>query len=233
MVKDPSAGSAVFDATDFFINAEASARAAAKFERIGDAGFSVFGGVFGVADNPALIMEGLGCDVCGENAALWMTYRWKDASKSSGSCEVQLDRLAYLDYYGEVPEQEEEDRKQAEFYQELSARRTGTSHNRHATTSQRWGTLTLYDTASEDDMVGERFSRNSIYVEGPFTYRINLCYGNAPETELQALSAAIRIWNVTQDLFSEPAVLLLNEVPEPAAEYCLARRPEPGHARRS
>lgn len=180
------------------VGADAAAQEAVNFKRVGSAGFTVFDGVYSVADNPALVMEGPGRDIGRDVASLWMIYRWKDTSKSAASCELRLDRLDYLGFYGEKPDQAVVDRKEAEFYANLPELRIGTTHTRLETFPKTWGTLTLHETISENDTVGEQFDYSAVYVAGAYTYEIDLLCGNAPEAELRELAGAIETRNITQ-----------------------------------
>jgi geranylgeranyl pyrophosphate synthase len=181
-----------------FAGADAAAQEAVDFKRIGNSGFTVFDGIYSVADNPALVMEETGRDIGRDVASLWMIYRWKNTSKSAASCELHLDRLDYLGFYGEKPDQAVEDRKAAEFYANLAESTIGTSHTRLETFPKAWGRLTLHETISENDTVGEQLGYSAVYVSGAYTYEIDLLCRNAPEAELRDLAGAIETRNITQ-----------------------------------
>lgn len=197
MIKDLSIGILILAASALLIVAEASAQTIV--ERTGSSGFRAFGGIYKAADNPVLVVDGLAHDKGRDIASIWMTYRWKDTARSAASCEVNLDRLDHQGFHNEMPDQEEEDRKLADFYNDLPRLRIGVTHNRLETASRDWGALTLRETISENDTVGEQYSSRAVYVAGPYTYEMKMLCGNAPERELRALAEEIDIRNITQE----------------------------------
>lgn len=164
---------------------------------VGGNGLNAFGGVFTIAPNAALEMEGPGRDVGRDIAAYWVTYRWKKPARSSASCEVNLTRFDFLGFNGTMPEEATEVEKEAARLKRL-AEAPAQPWTRITMTRRRQGRLSLLELVSVRNDGQEFLSQSLLFVEGRHTYEFeSLCTG-AALAELRDLSDMIIVRNITQ-----------------------------------
>jgi hypothetical protein len=165
---------------------------------VGGNGLDAFGGVFSLAPNADVDMEGPGRDVGRDIAAYWVTYRWKKPARSAAACEVNLTRSDYLGLNATMPDQAAEDNKEASRLKAL-AETAEEPWTRMVMARNPWGRLSLLELASLRNDGREFLTMSSLYANGRFTYEIRfLCSGGTLD-ELRALTGAIAMRNITED----------------------------------
>jgi hypothetical protein len=169
----------------------------ARLQVVDGNGLDVFGGVFTIAPNRALAMEGPGRDIGRDIAAHWVTYRWADPARSAAMCEVNFDRTDHLGFYAANPDQATLDAETEARMKQLAA----TPQDPWVSSvleKRRWGQLNLFELASTRKDGSQTFNLSALYAKGPYTYTMGFLCTNAPMAELRALAAAIAPRNLTQ-----------------------------------
>lgn len=164
---------------------------------VGGNGLEAFGGVFNIAPNPDLAMEGPGRDIGRDIASHWVTYRWAAPARSPAACEVRLDRLDHFGFHAVMPTQAAVEEETAAHHRKVS--QSPPQPWLSVTMATRpWGRLNIRELASLRDDGHEVLSLTSVYVEGPYTYTIEFFCNEGSLAEQRALVAAIDARNFTQ-----------------------------------
>lgn len=175
----------------------AAAAQSARLQVIGGNGVDVFGGVFTIAPNPALAMEGPGRDIGRDLASHWMTYRWAAPARSPAVCEVNFDRTDHFGFYAAMPDRATLDAADETRLNKLSASPQDPWAS-IVVKKRSWGQLTRFELASTRKDGSQTLNLSARHVGGPYTYEMRFLCMNAPLAELQALAAAIAPRNLTQ-----------------------------------
>lgn len=160
-------------------------------------GISAFGGIFEIAPNAALTMEGPGRDVGRDLAQHWVIYRWANAQRSSAQCEVTLVRFDHLGFNAEQPNQLKLVEKEVDRIKQFVAEPKSPWVQSSAEFIP-WGRLTLIEMSSLRNDGVETLNVDALYVDGPYVYTISYLCNGAPLGELRELRAAIKARNITQ-----------------------------------
>lgn len=169
----------------------------ARLQVVGGNGLDVFGGVFTIAPNRALAMEGPGRDIGRDIASHWMTYRWADPARSPAACEVNFDRTDHLGFYAVQPDQASLDAETEARMRELAAMPQDPWVS-SVLEKRRWGQLNLFELSSTRKDGSQTFNLSALYAAGPYTYTVAFLCNNAPLADLRELAAAIELRNLTQ-----------------------------------
>lgn len=165
---------------------------------VGKTGLEAFGGVFSIAPNADLAMEGPGRDVGRDTAAYWVTYRWANAGRSAAACEVNLSRFDFLGFNAVMPDQVVEDEKEAAHLKALVDGPPKEPWIRSEMARRPWGNLSLLELASVRNDGQEVLNVSSRYIQGPYTYTIEYFCTKASLADMRAMVAAIAARNITQ-----------------------------------
>lgn len=164
----------------------------------GGNGLSVFGGVFTIAPNRVLVMEGPGRDIGRDVASIWVTYRWAAPAASPAQCEVNFDRTDHLGFYAAAPDQALLDAETEARMKKLVATPQDPWLS-SALEKRRWGQLNLFELASTRKDGTLTFNLSALYVAGRYTYTVAFLCTNAPLAQLRELAATIAPRNLTQN----------------------------------
>jgi hypothetical protein len=165
---------------------------------VGGTGIDAFGGIFVIAPNPALIMEGPGRDIGRDLASHWVTYRWAAPNRPKAQCEINLDRFDHLGFTAEQPDQATLDAKEADRIRAIVA---APKPPWVGSTVEfvPWGRLTLIELASNRNDGAQTLNVDALYVAGRYVYTIRYFCTGAPLADLRELRNAIRTRNITQN----------------------------------
>lgn len=177
--------------------APAALAQSARLQVVGGNGLDVFDGVFTIAPNPALAMEGPGRDIGRDIASHWVTYRWASPARSPAACEVNFARTDHFGFYAVVPDQATLDAAEDDRLKKLAAAPQDPWAS-ILVEKHRWGSLNRFELASTRKDGSQTFNLSALYVDGAYTYSIEFLCMNARLAELRALAAAIAPSNLTQ-----------------------------------